>query len=121
MATQTRRRSTRRVNIDIDVDERTSEMSNQALICRGRGHRWEDVAISRRQTLENLKNGIMEYHTRCKCGQSIREVWSIRERMRIQHERKYPTTGYKVPPGSGRLARRDAWAASIVREVALIA
>jgi hypothetical protein len=119
--TNVRRRVSRRVNLDIDIDERTVDMSTQALLCRGRGHRWEDEAMSRRQTMENLKSGIMEYRKRCRCGQSIREVWSIRERVRIVNERKYPKGGlYKLPPGSGRLNRADAWAASLMREVALL-
>jgi hypothetical protein len=123
MATATRRRSSvlKKINLDLPVDERTKEMSNQALICRRGGHRWVDQALPRRQTLENLKNGIMEYRKACKCGYSISETWSIRERMRVESKARYPKGGeYLMPPGSGRLSRAEAFAASVVREVALI-
>lgn len=119
MATARRRTvKTMVADLGIEVDERTREMSFQALICRGRGHRWEDVALPRSTTLDNLQNGIMEYRKQCKCGQKIREVWSIRQRARIHLKREYPKNNeYLVPKGSGRLRKGDAWAAGLVREL----
>src|SRR3954469_6297449 len=117
----TRRRTAKKFNLGLDIDERTNSMSDRALYCRTWGHAWKNRAISRTQVLANLRQGMMEYNRYCDngCGSTWRQVWSIHERMIVVNDRQYPKNGeYLMPKGQGRLRRGDAWAANLQREIA---
>lgn len=110
-----------RRKITIDVDARTESMSDEALLCRTLGHKWELKALSRKRILELLDEGQREFQRYCGngCGCTWREVWSIREKVRVISERTYPPNNdYLMPAGSGRLRRGDAFAANLARELA---
>ncbi len=110
----------RRFTLDLKVDDRTSHMSNQALVCRSRGHLWEEeVSITRRRFLQLVREGLDEKRFRCghRCGAQWRQLYRIRSGELIEDERTYPTGGeYLMPKGSGRLARSDARVAAFARE-----
>lgn len=96
-------------------------MSDEALLCRTLGHRWERKSASRKHTLELLNDGLVEYARFCAngCGCTWRQVWSINERAVVENERTYPPKGeYLMPTGSGRLRRGDAFVANVAREFA---
>lgn len=110
---------TRRFKIALDVDDRTADMSDEALMCRTLGHKWERRARSRKRTLELLKNGLVEYARYCEhgCGCTWRQVWDIERRMVVENERYYPKNGaYLAPPNSGRITRSSAFPAFFARE-----
>jgi hypothetical protein len=109
----------RRFKIALDLDERTSALSDAALVCRTFGHKWERRALSRSRVTELLKVGCAEYYRYCEhgCGSTWRQVWSFRERMMVENERTYPKNGeYLLPSGTGRLDRAAAREAQFVRE-----
>lgn len=107
--------------IAIDVDPRTGTLTENALLCRALGHKWERKSSSRMQTIKLLNEGLYEVDRYCGngCGCTWRQVWSIKERIVVETERVYPPKGdYLLPAGSGRLRRGDAMAANVVRELA---
>jgi hypothetical protein len=109
-----------KLNLNLEVDERTDALTNEALFCRTFGHKWELRAKSRSRTLEALQQGVVEYDRFCgnNCGCTWRQVWSIRERMIVENERSYPKNGaYLMKSGNGRLNRTEAWAAQFTREM----
>lgn len=109
----------RRFKVELDIDDRTNVMSDQTLICRTFGHKWERRAISRARTVEMLHMGCREFERYCEhgCGSTWRQVWSFREGRMIENERRYPKNGeYLMPKGSGRLERNAAQMAQFARE-----
>lgn len=111
----------RRLKIAINVDDRTNALTDEALICRTFGHKWERRSASRRRTLELLETGLVEYNRYCGngCGGTWRQVWSIDQRAMVENDRQYPKNGeYLLPKGSGRLHRGDAFVANFAREFA---
>lgn len=104
----------------LDVDERTNGLSDEALVCRSFGHKWERRSHTRRRALELLAQGLVEYQRVCEngCGCTWRQVFSLKDRMIVENERSYPKGGdYLMPSNSGRLARNEAWTANVVREL----
>lgn len=111
----------KRFKVDLNYDDRTNNMTDEALICRTFGHKWERRAASRRRTVELLEQGLVEYFRFCEhgCGSTWRQVWDLKRKEIVENDRRYPKNGeYMVPPGSGRLRRGDAFAANFSREFA---
>lgn len=101
----------RRIRLNVQVDDRTAEMTEQALICRSSGHAWVMRAKTRKRTHELAAQGLMEFDRECSngCGCTWRQVWNVRERIMIENDRQYPQgRDYKVRPGDGRMSRADA-------------
>lgn len=112
---RTRRKA---LSFDLDVDERTSEMSDQALYCRSRGHKWEDRGITRKRYAELLADGLMEDNMYCDsgCGSTWIVTWSLRTGEVLESKRDYAKGGdYRMPPGQGRLPRGRARIARAAR------
>lgn len=100
-----------RRRINVLVDDRTSTMTEQALICRSTGHSWQLRAQTRKQHHTLTAQGLMEFDRFCGngCGSTWRQVWNVRERIMVENDRRYPPGGdYRMPARTGRLARADA-------------
>jgi hypothetical protein len=108
----------RRFKVQLDIDNRTNEMTNAAVVCRAWGHKWERRAASRRRTLELLAQGRAEYVRYCEhgCGVTWRQVFKLNGEC-VENERHYPKgNDYLMRPGSGRMRRQDAFSANFARE-----
>lgn len=108
----------RRFKVKLDIDGRTNEMSDEALVCRAWGHRWERRSASRKRTLELLERGLAEYFRYCEngCGSTWRILIDMDGHI-VENDRKYPTNGaYLMPKGEGRLNRARAFPAFFARE-----
>lgn len=109
----------KKTKVTLDIDDRTEPMSDEALICRTFGHKWERRSSSRTRTLQMLREGLVEYFRYCEhgCGSTWRQTWSITSRSIVENERNYPKNGaYLMPKGAGRLHRGDAFVANFARE-----
>ena len=107
-----------KLKFSLDVDDRTSEMSEEALFCRSRGHKWGDRGITRRRYAELLADGLMEDNRYCEngCGGTWRQVWSLRNGEILVNERLYPKgSDYLAPKGRGRILRAQARIARFAR------
>lgn len=109
----------RRNVVNLDVDDRTNDMSDEALICRSRGHRWEERGKTRKRYQELIKEGYWEDDLVCAndCGYTKLVVWSLRTGEVISIRTGYPKDGsYLLPKGStGRLLRSSARVARVSR------
>lgn len=108
-----------KVKLALEIDDRTDPMSDEALICRTFGHKWERRAASRKRTLELINLGLVEYSRFCGngCGSTWLQVWDVRRKEIVETRRTYPTNGeYLSAAGRGRLPRGEAFAACFVRE-----
>lgn len=99
-----------------ELDDRTEDMSSQALVCRTYGHSWLPLTMSRARRAELAKRNQVEDVCECRCG-AVRTMlidlgtWDVAEHPRI----KYPE-GYLSPvKGMGRLPRSEARKAMFVR------
>ncbi len=111
----------RKFNIALDVDDRTTHMTEAALFCRSTGHLWQTRSASRAHTLSLLRQGLREFDRFCAngCGATWRQIWDLRARIIVENERRYPSGGdYLMPTGSGRLNRVDAIIAQTARQYA---
>lgn len=109
---------------DLDVDERTSELSDEALVCRSRGHKWEDRALTRKRYAEMLMEGFMIDAMYCGhgCGCTWEITWAVRNGEVIESKREYPRDrSYLLPSGTGRLHRNNARVARAARSLATAA
>lgn len=111
---------TRRRNaVNLDVDERTETMSDQALICRSRGHKWGDRGLTRKRYQELIRDGLWEDALYCEngCGYTKSIVWELRSGSIVSVTAQYPQDGsYLLPKGvSGRLNRDSARVARVSR------
>lgn len=114
------RKARRVLSFDLGVDERTSQMSEEALYCRKRGHKWGEKGITRKRYTELLAQGLWEdsYYCENGCGGTWRLVWSLRTGEVLEKDRRYPTGGdYLMPRGSGRLSRNEARIAHAARRI----
>lgn len=105
---------------ELDVDERTNEMSEAALICRASGHVWVRRAMTRRRHRQLMEQGLWEWDRYCdnECGSSWRQVFNYRTGELIENERVYPTGGtYLLPKNTGRLRRENARVAWFARQL----
>lgn len=108
----------RRFKVKLDIDSRTEVMTDEALVCRAWGHKWERRAASRKRTLELLEKGLAEYLRYCEngCGCTWRILIDLSGHV-VEQERTYPKNGaYRMPSGSGRLSRASAFPAFFARE-----
>lgn len=66
----------RRFKIGLQIDDRTSDMSTQALYCRRHGHKWNEKAMSRKRYLELIQLGQNEEVKYCEngCGATWRQT-----------------------------------------------
>lgn len=113
-------RRRRALSFDLHVDDRTAEMSEAALYCRSRGHKWGDRGITRKRYTELLKDGLWEDSLYCEngCGGTRSIVWSLRTGEVLEHKRDYPKGGdYLMPKNSGRLDRSQARIARAARQI----
>lgn len=104
--------------LDIEVDGRTAHMSEVALYCRKRGHKWEERGMSRRHYNELIAQRVMEEDMYCDngCGSTWFLSYSTRTGEILENKRSYPKTGdYLMPPGEGRLDRATARLAHLAR------
>lgn len=109
----------RKVRLGLNVDDRTSHLSGEALFCRRYGHKWEVKAMATRRFKELLSNGLQEDNRYCGngCGSTWRQVWRLDDGQIVENERTYPKNGeYLLPPNSGRLHRNAARIALFARE-----
>lgn len=105
---------------DLDVDERTAEMSDAALRCRSRGHKWEENAMTRRRYAELTAAGLWEDNLYCDngCGSTWIINFSLRTGEILSSKRQYPKgSEYLMPKGNGRLARDSARIARVARQI----
>lgn len=105
--------------IERSVDERTENLSEEALACRRRGfHLWVERAQSLRRFNNLAAQGLMEEDKYCEgnCGATWRQVWDVRRNELVEEERRLPDE-YKMPKGTGRMKRGDARAAYFLRKV----
>lgn len=106
-------------SLKLAVDERTGEMSDQALMCRSLGHSWQLRAMSRTRFSELIKLGLTENFRYCAngCGSTWRQVWDVSTGEVVEQEREYPKgLEYKMPHGQGRLHRTKARVAAFARQ-----
>lgn len=109
----------KKLSLKLPVDQRTSDMSDEALYCRRWGHRWEIKAISRKRFLELLALGQQESQRYCSngCGSTWTELWDVYTGDVLETRRDYPKgRDYLMPTGSGRLNRSQARVAQFARE-----
>lgn len=105
------------------VDDRTSKMSDVALRCRMRGHKWEEASISRRRFAELAKLGQEEENLFCErqCGNTWYRLWDIESETVLEQKRTIPEGDeYKMPVGSGRLRRSAARKAFHARQLGMV-
>lgn len=111
----------RKVNVDLDVDDRTTAMSNEALFCRKLGHNWQQRGMTRRRYHELIQQGIMEDALYCAngCGWTWDIVYTLRNGDVITSKRRPPrdSGSYLMPAGSGRMNRAQARVAYAARQV----
>lgn len=110
--------SRRKVRIGLQVDDRTSHLSDTALHCRRYGHDWKTKAMPKRRYNELLALGQQEDNRYCGngCGSTWRELWDLSTGQVLETERQYPKNGeYLLPSNSGRLNRDAARVALFAR------
>lgn len=111
----------RKITVDLDVDDRTGEMSDAALFCRKNGHALDERAMSRKRYQELLADGLWEDELYCRngCGYSRTITWSLRDRGAvISTKTRYTDKTYLLPKNSGgRLNRDAARVASVARRI----
>lgn len=106
---------------ELDIDERTDNMSDEALWCRSRGHKWGDRGMSRKQYNDLLQDGLMMEAMYCenRCGCTWTITFKIRNGEIVENKREYPRSGgYLIRKGSGRLNRSSARVARTARQLA---
>lgn len=101
------------------IDDRTSEMSDVALRCRKRGHKWEEKSLSRKRFNELAELGQQEENLYCErmCGSTWYQLWDIENETLLEEKREYPKgLEYLMPKGTGRLRRGAARKALFARQ-----
>jgi hypothetical protein len=120
VSTSPRRRTPK---LNLDVDERTEEMSDRALHCRKLRHNWVERSMTRKRYYELIQQGIMEDLMTCDngCGSTWDITWSLRNGEVLESKRQYPSgTEYLMPKGQGRLSRDAARIAYFARKNATL-
>jgi hypothetical protein len=107
--------------INLDVDERTEQMSDEALVCRSRGHKWGDRGLTRKRYQQLIKDGLWEDALYCEngCGYTKSIVWELRSGNIISQTQAYPSDGsYLLAKGfTGRIRRDSARVARVSRQI----
>lgn len=109
----------RKIVAELEVDHDTDNMSDEALKCRKRGHKWEERGMTRKHYQELISQGLMEDALFCDngCGWTWTITWRLRNGEVITSKRIPPKdkSSYCMPAGSGRLSRDAARVASAAR------
>lgn len=100
------------------IDDRTQDMTQQALMCRSYGHAWTPVPVPRKRQAELATQGMFEDNvecSRCPCRRTTlydMGNWDVAAHPRTE----YPKEGYlSTVKGGGRLPRSAARIAMLVR------
>lgn len=109
--------ATTKIRLD-GVDERTDDMDEQVLHCRGLNHIWIDVPATPHRAAQMSRDGYLEIVRRCRedlggCGGVWTVVINRRTGAYVTNKRDMPKD-FAVPRGSGRMSKdaaRAAWAA----------
>jgi hypothetical protein len=109
----------------VEVDERTDQMSLEALMCRRYGgrHAWMPVLRSARRRAELLDRGQTESVSRCvrECGARVTELIDLRTGDLISRKIEYPSEGYLIAgPSRGRLPVSAARQALYMRKATMM-
>lgn len=104
--------------IKVKVNTDTADMDDVALHCRSFGHLWRVVEPSLRERYRQINAGQVDYPRVCEngCGCTWTVTYSVPGFRLLESKRTWPTQGYKMPAGNGRLSRRDAIAARFARQ-----
>jgi hypothetical protein len=102
--------------VRLQLDHRTNDMTEEALECRGWNHLWQRQTLPPNQVLAMLAQGYAEAVRNCRCGAVWRQVYDANSFDVVLDRHDYPNTGFKVPPGTGRLNKREARKAAFARE-----
>lgn len=107
----------RRVKLGLQIDDRTDQVSDEALYCRAYGHRWYMKPMSESRLRETLRNGLIESDRFCEngCGSEWLEIVDARTFETVQTRRRY-AEGYLISPGSGRLPKPEAKKSRFARQ-----
>lgn len=112
-----------RRGIQVDVDDRTDQMTLQALLCRRYGHAWMPVPQGAKRRAALLKLGQTESVNRCirDCGVARVELIDLDSWEVISRRMEYPEEGYLMTgQGTGRLPRSEARKAIFARNVTMV-
>lgn len=94
------------------VDDRTADMTVDALACRGDNHWWKQRPSGskrRAQIKELLDRGLLERSADCRqCGAERRQLVDIVTYVTVSSSVRYPEGYLLKEKGSGRLLRREA-------------
>lgn len=118
------RRGTKKLAFKISVDDRTGNMSDEALFCRSRGHKWGDKGVTRKEYNELIADGLWADNLYCEnnCGKGRKVIWSLRTGEVVKEVRTGDTDeSYRMPKGQGRLPRTSARQARGARQLAAFA
>jgi hypothetical protein len=108
--------------VELDVDERTVEMSDEALQCRKRGHFLQEDGMTRKRYQELMAEGLWEDRYSCACGRYREIVWVMRSGAVVSDKSGYRDKSYLLPKYStGRLSRDAARVAWVARRMAQFA
>ncbi len=118
MSTPRRSRSKRLA--PLVVDERTKDMTTEALVCRGGlNHAWIEIPQAEDDARSNRLLGIAEIKAVCHggCGGMWVRQWSTLTEpwLLIKNKRDYGAN-YLVPKGTGRLPKHEARKAYFARK-----
>lgn len=112
----------RKLVAELEVDEATANMSDEALKCRKRGHKWEERGMTRKHYQELISQGLMEDALYCDnaCGWTWTITYNLRTGRVLSSVRTPPQnkSSYFMPAGRGRLSRDAARVASAARTLA---
>lgn len=107
----------RRRQLSVEVDERTSGMSEVALTCRAIGHAYNIVPMGPKRRAELAQLGQVERILVCgRCTKSTTTVYDLYERIQVGSSKSEYPDGYLIPAeysGQGRLRRLDALVARL--------
>lgn len=113
-----------KLGFTIEVDDRTGELSDEALFCRSRGHKWGDKGMTRKEYAQLMSDGLWADNLYCEngCGSGRKIIWSLRTGEILEEKREYPKGGdYLLKKNSGRLPRAAARMARGARQIAAYA
>jgi hypothetical protein len=107
--------------LELDVDERTGEMSDAALFCRKNGHAPDERGMTRRRYQELIADGLWEDILYCRngCGYTRTITWRLNGGAIVNIKTEYSDKSYLLPKnhGGGRLNRDSARVASVARRI----